>query len=424
MIRDTAAQDRPLEPPPAWRRRLPIALVLAAALAAVAFALPSVRRLAAAERSVSAERLVIAAVERGEFVRDVSAEGKVVAAFAPTVYAPHAGAVELKVQAGRAVRKGDLLAVVSSPELASKLAQEQSNADALRADHLRAEVEARQKRAGLQSAADNARIDLATAENELARQRKAFEAGAVPGQQVDRAGDALEKARIALAHARAGLGLTEDSLRLDVQAKRLAYERQALQVAELRRQVGALQVRSPVDGQVGQLFVAERASVAADAPLLSVVDLSQLEVQMQVPETAARDLGLGMAGEIRGAGGAWAGAVSAISPEVVQGQVAARLRFTGEAPRELRQNQRLTVRVILDRRPGVLMLRRGAFVDESGGAHAYVVRADDVAEKVPVRLGARSTSHVEVLGGLKEGDRVVISGADAFADAPRVALAR
>jgi len=239
--------------------------------------------------------------------------------------------------------------------------------------------------------------------------------------QVDHAKDTLEKARIAHNNAKAGLGLADESLRFDVQAKKLAHERQLLLVADLRRQIDALNVRSPVDGQVGQLFIAERANVAADAQLLSVIDLSALEVQMQVPESFARELAIGMPGEIAGNGQTWKASVSAVSPEVVQGQVAARLRFDGTTPQQLRQNQRLSVRVLMDRRENVLMVRRGSFVDESGGAYAYRIR-DDIAEKVPVRLGPSSTSHVEVLAGLNEGDRIVVSGGDALAGAARVGL--
>ncbi|MFL6663514.1 MAG: efflux RND transporter periplasmic adaptor subunit, partial [Rhizobacter sp.] len=409
MIRDTAAQDQPLTAPPAWRRRLPLALGGLVLAVGVVLAWPSLTRLLSAQGSVSASRLVLATVERGELVRDVAAEGRVVAAFAPVLYAPHAGTVEMKVHAGDAVRRGDVLAVVASPELASKLAQETSTAETLQADHRRAEVEARQRRSALQSTWEQARIDLTTAENDLARQRKAFDAGAVSGMQVDHAKDTLEKARIALAHAQSGVSLGDDGLKLDVQAKQLAVARQALLVADLKRQLDALAMRSPVDGQVGQLFVAERAQVAADAKLMSVIDLSVLEVQMQVPESFARELSVGLPGEVIGNGTTWKAKLSTVSPEVIDGQVAARLRFDGAAPPQLRQNQRLSVRVLIDRRDHVLTVRRGSFVDESGGAWAYRVR-DDVAEKTPIRLGAMSAAKVEVLDGLQEGDRIVIAG--------------
>ena len=421
MIRDTSSQDIPIARPQAGRRIGLVAGVLAL-VALGAWALPQARGLLGTGSSVSLERLGVDEVSRGPFVRDIQAEGRVVAAFSPTLFAPAAGAVTLQVHAGDTVKKGQVLATIASPELAARLAQEQAAADTLQTDTLRARVEASQERGALQGARENAAIDVKAAETDLARQQKAFDAGAAAGMQVDHARDALEKARIALSHAEANLHSKDDALKFDVQAKEQAHARQGLLVDDLRRQVAELAVRSPVDGQVGQLFVAERASIAKDAQLLTVIDLSQLEVEMQVAESFARDLAVNMPGEITGNGQAWKARVSRISPEVVQNQVAARLRFDGVMPSQLRQNQRLSVRVLLDQRPDVLSVRAGTFIDESGGQYAYVVR-EGVAVKTPVRLGARSVDRVEIVSGLKAGDRVVVSGAENFHAAATVGLA-
>jgi len=422
MIRDTSSQDTAIVRPKG-RRRVAIVAAAAAAIALTAWSLPQARRLMGTGSSVSIERLGLDDVARGPFVRDIQAEGRVVAAFSPTLFAPAAGAVTLQVHAGDTVKKGQVLATIASPDLSAKLAQELATADTLQTDTLRARVDAGEQRAELQGARENAAIDVKAAETDLARQQKAYDAGAAAGMQVDHARDALEKARIALAHAEAGLHSKDDSLKFDVQAKEQAHARQVLLVDDLRRQVGELAVRSPVDGQVGQLFVAERASVAKDAQLLTVIDLTQLEVQTQVAESFARDLAVGMPGEISGNGQTWKARVSGISPEVVANEVATRLRFDGAMPEQLRQNQRLSVRVLLDQRPDVLSVRAGSFIDESGGQYAYVVR-DGVAVKTPVRLGARSVERVEILSGLKPGDRVVVSGAENFHAEPTVGLSR
>ena len=420
MIRDTSTQDTVIVRPKG-RRRLGAVAAVAAVFALIAWGVPQARHMMGAGSSVSRERLGLDDVSRGPFVRDIQAEGRVVAAFSPTLFAPQAGAVTLQVHAGDTVKKGQVLATIASPELMAKLAQELATADTLQTDTLRAKVEADEQHAALQGARENAAIDVKAAETDLTRQQRAFDAGAAAGMQVDHARDALEKARIALSHAEAGLHSRDDSLKFDMQSKQQAHARQVLLVDDLKRQVGELAVRSPVAGQVGQLFVAERASVAKDAQLLTVIDLTALEVEMQVAESFARDLAVGMPGEISGNGQTWKARVSGISPEVVANQVAARLRFDGAMPEQLRQNQRLSVRVLLDQRPDVLSVRAGTFIDESGGQYAYVVR-DGQAVKTPVRLGARSVDRVEILAGLKPGDRVVVSGAENFHAAPVVGL--
>jgi HlyD family secretion protein len=421
MIRDTSAQDRLVEVKPNRRRRLLLLGAGVLVLVLLVLLAPGIGRLFSASASVSSSRLAFATVERGLFVRDIAAEGKVVAAVSPTLYATSGGAVTLKVHAGDTVKKDQVLATIVSPELTNKLAQEQSNADAMEVDYRRAQIDARKQRSALQETYDNAAIDQQSAERNLDRYQTAYTKGAVSNMDVDKAKDTLEKAKIATTHAHANLGLDNDSLNFDIQSKKLAHERQLLLVADLKRQVDDLNVKSPVDGQVGQLFIAERATVAKDAQLLSVIDLSALQVEMQVPESFARDLGIGMSGEISGNGNTWKGLVSAISPEVVNGEVSARLRFAGETPKQLRQNQRLSVRVLLDKRDNVLTVQRGSFVDESGGSYAYVVQGG-IAKKTPIRVGASSIDKVEILDGLKPGDRIVISGTDSFKSAATVAI--
>ena len=420
-IRDTSATDRIIEKRLNKKKLAIFAGIGLVVLLLIAWFLPGAIRLMGAGSSVSASRLQIATVERGPFVRDIAADGRVVAAVSPTLYARADGAVVLQVHAGDKVTKGQVLAVIASPELTNKLAQEQNNEDAMQVAYQQAKIDANQQRAKLQEAYDNARIDEQSAARDLKRYQIVFKKGAVSQLDVDRHKDALEKAQIQLQHAKSNLGMDDSSLTLEVQAKKLAYERQKLLVADLKRQVEELNVRSPVNGQVGQLFIAQTATVPKDAKLLTVVDLSALEVQVNVPESFARDLAAGMPAVISGNGRDWKGAVSAISPEVVNGEVVARVRFEGDKPQQLRQNQRLSVRILLDKRENVLTVARGSFVDESGGRYAYVVR-DGIAYKTPVTLGPSSIDKVEILQGLKEGDKVVVSGTDSFNGAAKVAI--
>jgi HlyD family secretion protein len=117
----------------------------------------------------------------------------------------------------------------------------------------------------------------------------------------------------------------------------------------------------------------------------------------------------------------YSGALSAVSPEVVEGQVVARVRFGDDKPAGLRQSQRLTTRILIDEHPNVLMVERGSFVDSGAGRVAYIVR-NGVAERTPIQVGATSLNSVELLSGVKEGDRIVISGTDAFNGAQKIVL--
>jgi len=133
------------------------------------------------------------------------------------------------------------------------------------------------------------------------------------------------------------------------------------------------------------------------------------------------DIGLGMHAEITAGDIHATGKLSALSPEVVKNQVLARVRFDGAQPAGLRQNQRITARLLIDEKPNVLTLQRGPFVESEGGRYAYVVR-NGIAIRTPVTLGATSVSAVEITGGLQVGDQVVIAGTETFENAARVSI--
>jgi HlyD family secretion protein len=421
MLRDTSAQDRVIEPKNPFARHRKLILVGLAGIAALGVLILFLVRYSGAGISVDRARVSIATVERGNFVRDIAADGQVVAAVSPTLYANALGTINLKVHAGDSVAKGQVLAVVDSPDLTAKMSQEEATLVGLRLDWQRATLEAEHKLSQLRDAYNQAEVDQKTAQRERDRSRKAFELGSYSELQALRAEDALEKAQFAFQQAKSTYDSQPKQNRFDIDSKKALLDRQQYLVDDLKRQVAGLNVKSPVDGQVGQVQVADRASVAKDAPLLTVVDLSALEVEIKVTESLARDLRSGMTADLEGGGHHWQGVVSGVSPEVVAGQVTARLRFGAEKPAGLRQSQRLSVRIFIDRRDNVLMVDRGSFVDQEGGGFAYIVRGN-IAERHPVQLGAASIAKVEILEGLSVGDQLVISGTDAFNGAQRVIL--
>ena len=421
MLRDTSAQDRVIEPKNPFKRHRKLVLFALAGIAALVALILFLARYSGAGVSVDRARVSIATVERGNFVRDIAADGQVVAAVSPTLYANALGTVTLKVHAGDAVAKGQVLAVVDSPDLTAKMSQEEATLVGLRLDWQRATLEADHKLSQLRDAYDQAEVDQKTAQRERDRSRKAYELGSYSELQALRAEDALEKAQFAYQQAKSTYDSQPKQNRFDIDSKKALLDRQQYLVDDLKRQVDGLNVKSPVDGQVGQVQVADRASVAKDAPLLTVVDLSALEVEIKVTESLARDLRSGMTADLEGGGHHWQGVVSGVSPEVVAGQVTARLRFGTEKPAGLRQSQRLSVRIFIDRRDNVLMVDRGSFVDQEGGGFAYIVHGN-IAERHPVQLGAASIAKVEILEGVSVGDQIVVSGTDAFNGAQRVIL--
>ena len=421
MIRDTSAQDQKISrhPQPKWRRWLWPAVAGIVVLAGIGLV---AKGWLGGARSFDGARLRIATVGRGDLVRDIAADGRVIAANSPVLYAISAGTVTLKVVAGDVVKQGQELAVIDSPELRSKLAQEQATLAGLEAEAGRAALDATLARATASKVTDQAAIDRQAAARDLERYQRGFDGGAVPQVNLAKAQDELQKADITLQHARSDAALQSRGADLDARNKRLLAERQKAVVEEVQRQVDALTLRAPFDGQVGQVQVTQHTQVIANAPVLGVVDLSRFEVEIKVPESFARDLAIGMPAQLTsGSGQPFPGEIAAVSPEVVNGEVVARIRFSDQQPPSLRQSQRMSARILLDTRKDVVKVERGPFVEQSGGRYAWVV-SGSTASRRPVTFGVSSLGEVEIVEGLQPGEKIVVSGTDLFGDAERVSI--
>lgn len=422
-MRDTSAQDRPIDPAPAQKRRR--YQIIGAGVGALLLLIVLgilIRNWLSAEITVPLERVRIAEVNRGPFVRDISAQGIVVAAVSPTMFAAAPGTVHFLVQAGDVVKKDQPIATLESPELRNELAREEASLASLEIAVQRQGIDTRRELAANQQAADLANVAIQAAERELRRGEDSWSKHLISERDYEKARDDAAAARVNHKHAIETAGLQKEGLEFELRARRLDRDRQRLVVQDLQRRVGDLSMKSPVNGIIGTLTVAERTSVAQNAPLLTVVDLTAFEIEFQVPESYADDLGLGMDAEVSYGAKKYAAKVSAVSPEVRASQVTGRLRFSGDVPQGLRQNQRLSTRIVLESREDVLKVQRGAFLDSGGGRIAYVVQ-DDVAVRRPIRTGATSVSEVEILEGLEPGDRIITSNLGEFERVETVRLA-
>jgi HlyD family secretion protein len=420
-VRGTDAQDTPVTDDTAIRHRRRRRYVLAASsllvLAALAWLMHAWSN---SSHTVAADRLRIVAVQQGHFVRDVAAQGTVVAAVNPTLFAIAPGTVSYAVHAGDTVAKGAVLATLDSPELRNEYQREQATLDSLNAALERQEIEIRRQLLTSQQQSDLAQVAIKAAERELKRAQWAWDQHAMSERDYQHAIDDVSTAKLNFDHARDTAGLERDSVVLDLRTRRLERDRQALSVADLKQRVDQLNVRAPVDGMVANLAQPEKTRVAADAALLTVVDLSALEVEFQVAETYAGDIKPGMAAEISLGGRTVPGTVTAISPEVRQSEVTGRVKFNSTQQRGLRQNERTSVRIVLDERDNVVKFERGASIDEATRA-VYVVHGDK-AVRTPIELGAASVSEIEVLHGLTPGDSVIISDTRDFNAAPALLI--
>jgi HlyD family secretion protein len=418
-IRGTEAMDSAVARPSVWRRGRVWIVAVVAAAGLLALAAPAAVRWARAERSVDRARLRVAVVERGTVTRDAAVQGRVVAANHPRLFSPVRGTVALAVRAGDLVRTGQVLARIESPELAAELDGERSALISAESELARQRIAARQRAMENRQEVERLTVAAAAAGRELERARTLAAEGLLNKVEMDRAEDGVTFARLALEQARQQAAFEADAAEFELADAAARVERQRLAVEELGRRMGELAVASPFDGLVGTVEVEDRDAVAENQALLTVVDLSRYEVEVGIPEVYADDVAAGTRAVVIYDGRPIAAEVTAVSPAVDGGQVEGRVAFRDEAPPGLRQNQRVSVRLVFDRRDGVLKVPRGPFY-ESGGGRAIYVLDDGLAVRRAIGTGAVSVSEVEVVDGLALGETVVLNDVTAFGGAETV----
>ncbi|HAT42995.1 MAG TPA: efflux transporter periplasmic adaptor subunit [Rheinheimera sp.] len=421
MIKGTEGQDVALSPTPKKQlKTMAIGMVSICGLLYGSYAL-LFNSGAQASLVVPRQQVQTAKVVRGDFIRDLQVQGKVVAANAPTMVSQQDGLVRFIKQPGEAVTIGDLLAVIDSPTLENEVKQQQALFLSMESEHERAKLTAREQELDMQQLQNTAQVNLQAAKRELARAEMSMKLGVIRQLDLDIARDKLQQAELEFNHAKAKVLLAQDQLKFEQKAGDQSVERQKLVVAELTRKLDALQIKAPATGQVGNWLAPQQSQVLAGQGLLTVIDLSQFEAELQIPESYTSELTPGLQVDVSINGQQLRGTLSTVAAEVKDAIVTARVRFSDQDAKALRQNQRVSARIVFDERKDVLKVARGDFVASGGGRSAYKLQGD-VAVRMPIELGALSVQWVEIVSGAKEGDELVTSNLTEFKDAARVRL--
>jgi HlyD family secretion protein len=212
------------------------------------------------------------------------------------VAAKFPGRVEtMVVRLGQTVRQGDLLFTLSSPEVDAKLTQAQSAQAAAAAMHRKAKAGARSQEvhaAWQQFERAQAAAELATVT--LQRIERLLTAGVVPQQRRDEVAAQAKAAVAASDAARAMAKMAEEGAREEDKAAAAALEAQAGgAVAEVEAYLAEMRIHAPVEGEVAGLLIDAGEIAPAGYPVITVADLSDLWIVLQVREDLLADVGIG-----------------------------------------------------------------------------------------------------------------------------------
>ena len=361
---------------------------------------------------VDARTISVGTVARGEFNDYIRVTGQVQPITTVQLSPLEAGIVErLVVEEGTTVRKGDVLVELSNTsltleilnseaELAEKqnilrntlISMEQQKLD-LRLDKVQLDLDVERKRRTWQQNEELYRSNLIAREDWL-QSKEDYELAA-------------KKRELNIERQ------IQDSLYRTVQIEQmednLANMKRNMEL--IRQRIGNLQVKSPIDGEVGLLDVVLGQSVSSGQKIGQVNDLSDYKVEAQIDESYIDRVRAGLDATFERQDTAFTMRLRKVYPEVRNGQFRADFTFVGAHPRNIRSGQTYYLHLELGQPTDAVIIPRGSFYQSTGGAWIYVVAPEgDRAYKRPIRIGRQNPQYYEVLEGLEPGERVIVSG--------------
>ena len=370
-----------------------------------------------------------ALVQRTRLQRTVTAEAILYplhqAALVPKISAP---VEKFYVNRGSHVRKGQLLALLENKDLSAAAQQSKGEFEQAQAAYETTTA------AGVPEEVQKAQLDAQAAKQSLEAEQKVYAAredlykqGALPRKELDAAAVSLTQARntyeIAQQHLNSLLK-TSKAQELRSAQGQLAAAKGKYQSAQA--QLSYSDIRSPISGVVTDrpLYPGEMAT--AGTPLLTVMDLSHVIAKAHIPQTEAALLKVGDAAQI-GAPGlseALSGKVAVVSPALDPNSTTVEVWVDARNPRqELKPGTSVHISMLAQTIPDALTVPASAVLTESDGTTSIMVIGNDGrAHQRDVKMGVRQDNQVQIVSGLKAGERIVTTGAYGLPDNTRVQL--
>ena len=362
----------------------------------------------------------IATVAEGDFLEYIDVNGMVVPSVSIRVNAKEGGTVErICCHNGDVLKRGDTILVLSNPKVLEEMAAERQNYDLQQMQHRRQLIEMQQKSITLRSQALQANFELKQmAQNyELAEEEARMGVRSKAQLQVARDEYDYNRQRTLLNIE----NLHQDSV-LNVIGRQLIEQQMAMEAQKLdnsNRRGSALVVVAPTDGQIGNLNASIGVQVSAGEQIGEIGVLTDFKVTARLNEYYIDRVQSGLSATAEQKGRRYAFEVSRTTPQVQEHSFAVELRPVAslqESP--LRPGQTLRLQIELGKPERRLIIPRGNFYAQTSGQWVMLVdKTGRCARRVPIKLGRQNTAHYEVVSGLRAGDRILISGYDAFGDA-------
>jgi len=361
-------------------------------------------------------------VREGEMVREVRGSGTLVPRAIHWIGAQADGRVDrVIVRPGAQVEPDTVLVEMSNPDLMQLTEEARYAVESAKAELAELELQLRNKQLDQRAAVAAARAEYEGQRLQAEGEKAA--GNAVPLLRYQRSELLAEQLRVKLEIEQERLDQFSASMEAQLAVPRTKVA-QAIHTYERRlEQLESLMVGAGTSGVVQAVLVEEGQRVALGANIARVARPDDLQAELRVPETQARDVLLDQLVRVDTRNGIVEGKVSRIDPAVSGGTVQVDVELIGPLPRGARPDLSVDGTIEIERLPQVTYTGRPAYGQPNSTVGLFkLVDGGAYAVRVPVELGRTSVNAVEILQGLNPGDQVILSDTSAWDDSERIRL--
>ena len=367
---------------------------------------------------VNGDTLSISEVRSGEFNDYIRISGQVHPMTTIQVSPREAGIVEeIVIEEGTQVKTGDVIVRLSNDDLDLEILNSEANLaekeNALRNTMIQMEQEKMQLSLNILEL----QTDVARKGRALESQKRLFDEGLIGKEEYLRSEEDYQlfskKLEVTIARA------AQDSIYREVQIKQMeeSLRNMKINMQRIRKRKENLEVKAPIDGELGLLEVTLGQSIASGSKIGQINALGSYKIEALIDEHYIDRVSSGLSATFERQSETYDAIIRKVYPEVRNGKFQADFRFSGEQPSNIRTGQTYYLNLQLGQPETAILIPRGTFYQKTAGKWIYVVSPNGgKAIRREIRIGRQNPQFYEVLEGLEPGEKVITSGYDNFGD--------
>lgn len=409
------AMDRVVE-----RKRIDRRVLIAGAAAAVLLVILLFWLFAprADSMTVPRDRLTISQAQPGTFEDYVPVRAQVTPLVTVFLDAVEGGQVEKKlVEDGAQVVQGQLLAVFSNAELQLSTLEKETEVEQQLNNMRSQELALANTRSADLRDLNQAQTDLAKAKRQYDLYKPLAQEGFIATKTFNDARDDYDYQAKRLQILKQTIAENEGMQSSQLGQLRAAASSLNSSLSIAHGSLGQLNVRAPVTGQLSGFDIQLGQSLQQGERIGQIDSAGGDKLQANVDEYYLGRVAVGQTATADIEGKTYRLKVSKVYPQVRNGEFQIDLLFVGPEPTSMQRGQTVQAKLTIGDSSKALLIPNGPFFNDTGGNWVFVVdRGGQSATKRPIQLGRRNNDFIEVLSGLKPGERVITSSYSGLTD--------